>query len=481
MSDQLGFELEKALEPETQAEPVKDAVPTPAKKAEPVVLTVAGLNALIKGRIENHIGKVWVRGEISNFKPHTSGHYYFSLKDETSQINAVMFRGQNSKLKFKPENGMEVIVRGKVTVYEPRGQYSVYCETMEPVGAGALQKAFEQLKAKLQAEGLFDQKRKRPLPPFPKHIGVVTSPTGAAIKDILNVLRRRYRAARITLAPAQVQGDAAPASIVGAIQLITQLKDVDVLIVGRGGGSIEDLWCFNDERVARAIAASPIPTISAVGHEIDFTIADFVADVRAPTPSAAAELVVKNASDLVDRIHGYRDRLVQAMRSFLEHLRRDVKNYSSRLVDPQRRLQDLAIRNDELVTRLENAMFRYLDIRRTQVELAVQRMGTPREYIVRLQKQLEGATLKLRAYKDRGIQIRWLRLRELLGKLDALSPLKVVERGYSVVKNAQNKVVTDARALKIGEKVTLELARGSARAQVTDISPTGLVDKYIKE
>lgn len=472
MSDQLGFALEN------EAEEVESTPAAPEKAAEPVVLSVAALNSLLREQIEEHFGRVYVRGEISNFKPHSSGHWYFSLKDDTSQISAAMFRGANGKLKFKPENGMEVIVRGKVSVYEPRGTYSIIIETMEPVGAGALQKAFEQLKAKLQAEGLFDAERKRPLPAFPKHIGIVTSPTGAAIRDILNVLRRRYKAARITLAPAIVQGEEAPASIVNAIQLITQLKDVDVLIVGRGGGSMEDLWCFNDESVARAIAASPIPTISAVGHEIDFTIADFVADVRAPTPSAAAELVVKNASDLVATIAAYRDRLLSCMRSYFEHFRRDVKNLSSRLVDPQRRLQDLHIRNDELVTRLENATLRYLDIRRAQVDLAVQKMGTPREYIVRLQKRLESAVLQLRANKSRFIQENWGQLRELMGKLEALSPLRTVARGFSVIKDAKNQIVSDVKKLKIGDSIKIELARGSAEAQVTSVSPTGLVDQY---
>jgi exodeoxyribonuclease VII large subunit len=473
MSDQLGFTLEKDAEEE-----VADAAAVPEKAAEPVVLSVAALNGLLREQIEDNFGRVYVRGEISNFKPHSSGHWYFSLKDETSQISAAMFRGANGKIKFKPDNGMEVLVRGKVSVYEPRGTYSIIVETMEPVGAGALQKAFEQLKAKLQAEGLFDQARKRPLPAFPKHIGIVSSPTGAAIKDILNVLRRRYKAAQITLAPAVVQGDAAPASIVSAIKLITQLKDVDVLIVGRGGGSIEDLWCFNDEAVARAIAASPIPTISAVGHEIDFTIADFVADVRAPTPSAAAELVVKNASDLAATVTTYRERLMSCMRSHFEHFRRDVKNLSGRLIDPQRRLQDLNMRNDELSSRLENAVTRYLEVRRTQVNLALQMMGTPREYIVRLQKRLESSTLKMRAAKNRFTQNYWAQLRELMGKIDSLSPLRTVERGFSVVKDVNNKILTDVKKIKIGDSIKIELARGSAEAKVTSVSPTGLVDQF---
>ena len=223
---------------------------------EPLVYSIAEINGLIRKKLEGDFTNIWLRGEISNFKAHTSGHFYFSLKDDSAQINAVMFKGLNSKLKFRPENGMEVLVRGKITVYEPRGNYQIFCESMEPVGAGALQKAFEQLKAKLEKEGLFAAERKRPIPHFPQHIGLVTSPTGAALKDILNVLRRRYRAARITLAPALVQGTEAPQSIVQAIQLINQVQDIDVLIVGRGGGSIEDLWAFNEEIVVRAAAES---------------------------------------------------------------------------------------------------------------------------------------------------------------------------------------------------------------------------------
>ena len=258
------------------------------KSSEPSVLSVEQLNVYIKQLLEGQVGQVWVRGELSNFKAHTSGHFYFSLKDSKSQITAVMFRGHNARLKFKPTDGMEVIVRGRITVYEPRGNYQLMCEMMEPVGAGALQKAFEQLKMKLKAEGLFDAARKRPIPTFPRHIAIVTSPTGAAIRDIMNVLSRRAKSIQVTVVPTVVQGEAAAPQICEALAKAIKLRDVDAIIVGRGGGSIEDMWCFNDEKLARAIAASPIPIISAVGHEIDFTIADFVADLRAPTPSARA-------------------------------------------------------------------------------------------------------------------------------------------------------------------------------------------------
>lgn len=245
------------------------------------VFSVEQLNRLIRQTIEGNINTIWVRGEISNFKPHSSGHFYFSLKDKQSQIKAVMFRGYNSRLKFKPKDGTEVIVRGKISVYEPRGDYQIICEMMEPVGAGALQKAFEDLKLKLKSEGLFDPAKKRPIPLLPRHVAIVTSPTGAAIQDMLNVLSRRNRSVRITLVPTIVQGEAAAPQICEAMKKAFLLPDLDAVIVGRGGGSIEDMWCFNDENLARIIASSPVPVISAVGHEIDFTIADFVADLRA--------------------------------------------------------------------------------------------------------------------------------------------------------------------------------------------------------
>jgi exodeoxyribonuclease VII large subunit len=319
---QLPYEAEELLNELDREEDAQES-------KEPKVLSVSDLNRYIKELLEGQFATIWLKAEISNFKAHTSGHFYFSLKDSRAQISAVMFRGYNGQLRFRPEDGMEVLVRGKITVYEPRGNYQIFCEMMEPVGAGALQKAFEQLKAKLQKEGLFDEARKRPLPALPRHIAIVTSPTGAAIRDMLNVLGRRFKGAHVTVIPCKVQGDAAPGEIVEAIKLAQKLKDVDVMIVGRGGGSIEDLWAFNDERVARAIAAARVPVISAVGHEIDFTIADFVADLRAPTPSAAAELVVRNAADLVDRLRGYQRALTLALAQRMNFSREQLGYFSA--------------------------------------------------------------------------------------------------------------------------------------------------------
>lgn len=408
------------------------------------VLTIGQLNKMIRRQLETEFSVIWLRGEVSNFKAHPSGHFYFSLKDKDAQVSAVMFRGYNSQLRFKPEDGMEVIVRGKITVYEPRGNYQVMCETMEPVGAGALQKAFEQLKRKLQAEGLFDQSRKRAIPSAPKHIAIVTSPSGAAIRDMLNVLSRRYRAARITLVPASVQGTRATGEIVKAIAMANRLLDVDVLIVGRGGGSIEDMWSFNEEAVARAIVASRVPVISAVGHEIDFTIADFVADLRAPTPSAAAELVAKNAVELVSMIQRLERSMAGAMLASLSRGLDRVRTSQRLLVDPRRRIEDAVLRCDDLVERLERAVLESVDRTRMMLELIDERLS------VRIRRRLEAARTK------------FVRAASML---DGLSPLRVLDRGYALVTH-EGRAVTNAEDVAIGKTVSIRLAHGQLEASV---------------
>ncbi len=412
------------------------------------IFSVSELNSIIKGLLEGRLSEVWLKGEISNFKAHTSGHYYFSLKDEKAQISAVMFKSINQKLKFRPQDGMEVIVRGKITVYEPRGNYQVFCEWMEPVGAGALQIAFEQLKAKLQAEGLFAPERKRPLPYLPKHIAIVTSPTGAAVRDMLNVLSRRFKGLHITVVPTKVQGTDAASEIVAAIEKAQRLKDLDVLIVARGGGSIEDLWSFNEEIVARAIAACRVPVISGVGHEIDFTISDFVADLRAPTPSAAAELVIKNAADLTHKIVQIDKTLASQFRKFLQMKMQIIESLSKRLIDPKRYLQDVAIRIDDFVGRLEAATNNSLSERSHNIR--------------HLSSQLKSKTETLLQNKFRT----WTRLSSLL---DGLSPLRVVERGYSIVK-AGEQVITEATKLIKGSIIDIRFAKGRARAKIEEIN-----------
>lgn len=449
-------------------EPPIDAALAEIPSDEPEVLSVSELNRHIRDLLEGEFPMLWLKGEISNFKAHTSGHFYFSLKDAKAQINAVMFRGFNSALRFRPEDGMEVLVRGKVTVYEPRGNYQVFCEVMEPVGAGALQKAFEQLKAKLQKEGLFDEARKRSIPSLPRHIAIVTSPTGAAIRDMLNVLGRRFKGVRITLVPCKVQGDQAPREIVEAITLANRLSDVDVMIVGRGGGSIEDLWAFNDERVARAIAASGIPVISAVGHEVDFTIADFVADLRAPTPSAAAELVVKNAADLKDRVAAITRALRYAILRNVNSARQTAVGLSKRLIDPQRNIQDASLRCDELLQRLQAASRRAIQNLRLRVELNRERLGSPLGRIAKDAETVSGFSARLRSGAIHTLTRKRERMELNMAVLDSLSPLKVLDRGYSMVV-VEGKVVTHATELSTGQSITIRMCKGSVGARVEKI------------
>ena len=323
-------------------------------------LTVSELTRRIREKLESGFSDVWITGEISGLRIPPSGHIYFTLKDKDAQIKTVFFRSGNRYLKFAPRDGMEVILRGRVTVYDPRGEYQVVAEYMEPKGIGALQLAFLQLKEKLEKEGLFDQSRKRPLPAHPRRVGVVTSTSGAAIRDILHVMGRRAPGVKILIAPATVQGASAPAEIASAISELNKMDGLDVIIVGRGGGSVEDLAAFNTEVVARAIASSNIPVISAVGHETDFTIADFAADLRAPTPSAAAEVVAKNEEDMAETLRGLRGRLIYAVVQEHRRLRDRLNSEERALINPMRRLHDHALRLDELSGRLISAEARLI-------------------------------------------------------------------------------------------------------------------------
>lgn len=391
------------------------------------ILSISELTRGIKSTLESNYSSIWVSGEVSNFKAHSSGHFYFSLKDENSQISAVMFKGSNRLLKFKLEDGLQIIAQGRVTVYEPRGSYQLVAEYIEPQGLGALQLAFEQLKKKLEAEGLFDALRKKPLPLLPKKIGIVTSPTGAVIRDMLNVLKRRYANIEVLLAPVPVQGlDAVPA-IVAAIQEFNQMEDVDLLIVGRGGGSLEDLWAFNTEEVARAIAASWIPIISAVGHEVDVTIADYVADLRAPTPSAAAELAVPLKEEMEFFMKDLRKRLHEMMTRKCEALQERLGFFKSHLKHPRRRLEELSQRCDELQERLRLCF-----------------NGRLRHW------QLE--------------------VRSLHKTLQALSPLAVLERGYSITyevdSSGKKKALKDPKKMKVGQEVETWLSGGKLLSKV---------------
>jgi len=428
-------------------QPPKPVIPKKVAE-EPVVYSVNDLSRLIKSSLESKFPIVWVKGEISNFKPHYSGHWYFNLKDEKSQISAVMFKAANQKLKINPEDGMEVIVRGRITVYEPRGTYQLMCELIEPVGLGELQKAFEKLKNKLAAEGLFALERKRPLPRFPTRIAIVTSPTGAAIRDMINVITRRFKGLEVVLIPTPVQGAGSASEIAKAIRLANLIKPAfDVMIVGRGGGSIEDLWAFNEEVVARAIYTSEIPVISAVGHEIDFTIADFVADLRAPTPSAAAELVVENALQLCAQVSKYERSLLNIIRSRLVNWKLQVTRLARHIVDPKKRITDANVRCLELISRLERLMDQGLESRKQDLDLLGGRLE-------------DGTLLKLKEDQQY--------LSKLMGLLGSFNPLAVVERGYSIV-TIDGKIVKKASEVKAGDEVGIQLASGKLKAVVNQI------------
>lgn len=461
------LDIKKAAEVEPEPQPAPVIAEPPVTEIEEVIYSVSDINSMIKKQVESNFTSIWLQGEISNFKAHTSGHYYFSLKDAKAQISAVMFKGLNSKLKFRPENGMEVVVHGKVTVYEPRGNYQVFCQSMEPVGAGALQKAFEQLKEKLQKEGLFEQSKKKALPMLPRHIGVVTSPTGAAIKDILNVLQRRYKGAKVTVIPARVQGDGAAEEVARGILLANTVADYDVLIVGRGGGSIEDLWCFNEEIVARAIDASDIPVISAVGHEIDYTIADFVADYRAPTPSAAAEVVAKSASELIERVTGFRQRLVRAIQQRLRQQNEKISHLKSLLVDPKRRLEDLSIQCDELLQRLQLASRRLLKERSLNVKLLRQKLVNPITKIQLQQQKCTASERRLEAAMRSRMTSSKDKMTSLMSMLNSLSPLQVVERGFAVVYR-DKKVISKAENVNMKDELHVQLTDGVLKVEVKD-------------
>jgi exodeoxyribonuclease VII large subunit len=428
------------------------------------ILTVEQLNMQIRSLIEGQIGIVWIQAEISNFKPHTSGHFYFSLKDSKSQISAVMFRGHNSKLKFKPHDGLEVIARGRITVYEPRGSYQVAVESMEPVGAGALQKQFEQLKEKLKLEGLFDSSRKKAIPAHPQKVAIVTSPTGAAIQDILNIMNRRAKAVEVIVVPTIVQGAAAAPQIAEAFVKAERINP-DVIIIGRGGGSIEDMWCFNDEKLARLIAASKIPVISAVGHEIDFTICDFVADLRAPTPSAAAELVAKSSAEIVQKLTQLDRSLAFSMKKRMEMMKQSVLHLSKRLTDPKKKLQDLMLRSDDLFNRLENAMAVNINHLKKDVQILQSRLVSPKQVISSLKLNLDKKNMRLQNLMNSNLQNKKSRIQNMMALLDSLSPMKVVDRGFSITKS-HGKLLKSISQVKAKDIIEVQVNDGIIEAEV---------------
>jgi exodeoxyribonuclease VII large subunit len=436
-----------------------------------VVFTVTQLTTRITAALERGFASVWVEGEVSNLTVSSAGHCYFVLKDADAQLRCVVWKTQARLLRFRPKDGLKVVARGGLRVYPTKGEYQLQVEVIEPLGKGALQQAFEELKERLDKEGLFEAARKRPLPLLPRRVGVVTSPQGAVIQDILRVLHGRFENIDVLIYPARVQGEEAAFEIVQGIRALNRVPDLDVLIVARGGGSLEDLWPFNEERVARALAASRLPTISAVGHETDFTIADFVADLRAPTPSAAAERVVQAKHELTARIEGSQRRLLGALRLRLERVRRRVAAATAhRVFEAERgRLKNLAQRVDELERRGRMALARRLEradlaLRRSAERLAAftweRQLSVRRERLRRPQERLTPAVRAL-------LEARRARLGQAAARLDSLSPLAVLGRGYALVFAADGRLVRDPAALTPGEALRVRVAQGAFQATVT--------------
>ncbi len=438
------------------------------------IWTVRDLVAAVRTHIEREYSDTWVEGEISNFRAHDSGHLYFTLKDENAQIRAVMFRSQARLLRFRPENGMQVVLRGRVTIYEDRGELQISAEYLEPKGAGALQIAFEQLKAKLEAEGLFEAGRKKPIPTLPRRIGIVTSPQAAALRDILNILQRRHHTASVLIFPAQVQGEAAPLEVSAGVRYFNKARNVDVIIVARGGGSAEDLAAFNNEALARAVVASEIPIISAVGHETDFTIVDFVADLRAPTPSAAAELVIRSRQEVEEQAEGLRERLVRAVRYHLLMGRQALTELAQhgafgRMMDNiNQRQQKL----DDLLHRLERAERQMLEQhrRRWEVAAAAVRHYDVRRMLAGIRQELDARVAAIVAATRTRLLQRRSRLDQLSGQVEALSPLAILERGYALVFDSSGRLLKDSAQVKTGDEISARLAHGQITATVKKTS-----------
>ncbi len=438
------------------------------------VYSVSRLSREVRAVLEGSFPLLWVEGEISNLARPASGHIYFSLKDPHSQVRCAMFRMKRQRLRFQPEDGMQVLVRARISLYEPRGEFQLIIEHMEPGGEGALRQAFEELKQRLDREGLFDPAHKRELPAFPRRIGIITSPTGAAVRDVLTVLKRRFPGIPLILYPTQVQGDGAAAEIIEMLRLADQRRECDLLILTRGGGSLEDLMAFNDEGVARAVHAVAIPIISAIGHEIDFTITDFVADRRAPTPSAAAELATPDREDLLTRVRGLRHRLQGSTRQAQRLLATRFRGVQQRHIrlHPGLQLAQRAQRLDDLEQRLRRAGGNQLQNRRGRLEMLRSRLGAfdPSRRLPLLRHQTGELSRRLRFYLDNHLQRHRLHLSSAARSLHALSPLSTLERGYTLtLKLPEGSVIRDAGQVQPGDRLETRLARARIISRVEDI------------
>jgi len=443
------------------------------------ILTVSQLTTRIKSLLEKSFPFVWISGEISNFRVPASGHFYFTLKDSRAQIQAVMFKGQNRLLKFEPEHGMQVLGFGRISLYEPRGSYQIILEHMEPEGVGALQIAFEQLKSRLETEGLFKEEHKQALPTLPRHIALITSPTGAVVHDLLTILSRRYPNLRVDIHPVKVQGDASETQIVDAFDIAAKRDLADLVILARGGGSLEDLQAFNSEPVARAIFGCPLPVISAVGHETDYTIADFVADLRAPTPSAAAELAVPVKAELVDLIVQYRQVLSRLMRQAIELRTRRLEDLHKRLKDPRRIIQDARMKVDDYTERLARVFSARLALSREQLAHRQDNLVrvSSQQQLLYFKEKLEQINSNLKIYIDNKFKEKSSFYREAAARLKTLDPSATLKRGYSITRIRENgQIVMNPDQVADGQMLDISVARGTFGARVDKEKKNGQED-----
>lgn len=428
------------------------------------ILTISELTRQIKDTLEDNFSDVWVEGEISNLRIPPSGHLYFTLKDDFSQIRGVLFKMRARAIRFVPEDGLQVICRGRVSLYEKRGEYQLILEEIEPKGIGALQLAFIQLKEKLEKAGFFDPDRKKPLPFLPKTIGIVTSPTGAVIQDMIQIIHRRFENTHLLLYPVRVQGEGAAFEIAEGIKYFNKKKNVDVIILGRGGGSLEDLWAFNEEGVAKAIYHSKIPVVSAVGHETDYTISDFVADLRAPTPSAAAEMVVKDKRELKNNLSYLKNRLESQMLQYLRDWRSDLSYLRRSMIDPEKRIEEYFLRVDDLFGRLQRFLLRDLSGKREKDRYLRRRLllQRPEQRIKHLRIIISEALSRLEKSAKYILEIERERAKGVLGRLDSLSPLSILERGYSITRKLPGlQILKDASQASVGDPIEVKLHRGT--------------------
>jgi len=442
------------------------------ERQNPEVYSVSELTEKIKQLLEDRFDFVWVEGEISNFSTPASGHYYMVLKDEKAQIRSIMFRTQARYLKFLPENGMKVIAQGRITIYAPRGEYQIVLDYLEPMGVGALAVAFEQLKKKLAGQGIFDEAIKKPLPFLPQRVAVITSPTGAAIRDFLKIIRRRFANLEIIVVPVRVQGEGAAAEIVEALDMVNRELKVDVIVLTRGGGSLEDLWSFNMEALAHAIRRSQVPVVSAVGHEIDLTIADLAADFRAPTPSAAAELLVVEKETLLNRINETRDRLVSVMARSIKSLRQELDYLAKALRDPRKRLADTWIRLDELYATITRLMD--LIVRERRIRLGTERrallLQSPIRVVSSMKQRLDFQKRAFMAAISVRLHNKQMALEHIEKRITDLSPLSILRRGYSITRKLPLKtILKDVSNVRRGDQVQVLLSQGELECQVNKV------------